>query len=48
MKTKKLLKTVYLDAGVINSILKLAQKESRSFSNYISLVLSNHIKKESK
>lgn len=51
MKPLKPLKSkvsITLDEDVINRIKELAEKDDRSFSQYINMILKNHISKPNK
>ena len=45
MKPLKNKVSITLDADIINKIKELAEEDDRSFSQYINLVLREHIKK---
>lgn len=44
MKPLKNKVSITLDAGIIDKIKELAEEDDRSFSQYINLVLREHIK----
>jgi len=47
MKPLKVKVSITLDSDVIDKIKELAEKDDRSFSQYINMVLKEHIQDES-
>ena len=47
-KNTKIIKSLNLDYDVVTAIKKLAKRESRSFSNFVNILLSNIVKTQTK